>query len=786
MCIAKEVKECHDKLIVKQGNKKGKVYKILKDFRGTYIEKQMQSEEKMIYPIFRVFESAKPERDRKLNIDPTHDFDPYNDSLMDYASIIGHKLKKPWQKFNRLISVHVPLCPNDCWHCYVPKNLYAGVVGSEERFDLLTAEEIVDDFLKQRDVDKPQGKDSNVLRITGGEPFLIPQLILECLEIIEERKREKEIFLWTETNLEPFIGEDGKAFMDQDNNKDILQKLSRFENFVVHPCFHGLTREEFDVITGKKYSVTLDQQIKGLERLIKAKIDVYPTFGSNVCNPSKIKEFFEELKKLRHNLPLRVALVEYKCDYEPVEKRLKESGRTPPLYSRFASLRIWNYLLLKEYGVGYGVLPRHLVPLDSMFLPTIQDTSDSSIHYETEVVYLLKSSYRALYHREVLDLLALPLDHMIKIDYEKIWVQEDLFFHMSQLANTYKRRKGFWFYVDQEKKTVLPLRECEILKVSGAGEIISMTLKLRRYISFPDVKADTEGTLAKLLTQVMSNYFGSKTLPPGGKYVLLGESFLKDVNSSSPPLKFELSQAFNSFKEKANLRYDSDTFHKIIPHLILNKTMKQSVFYRVVPEGLTLLPEESGKYKKYGKDDHTIYTIDAGKPFNIRVEFFLPNYKEFNEREPEQRTIYFESSSPTIVPIGSTKFVCSKYGEEVLRFRSEKITKEEQIALTFWSRHDEFKAAKVILHILVKPTHFTNAVFLTGTSLLLALGTGGFVLLSQTIKTGGNVWTSLISLIKGLFCYPDIVYTGIYFLCLSIIFYFLFVLKSMGFLPTYK
>ncbi|MBA7526643.1 hypothetical protein ES705_18810 [subsurface metagenome] len=737
----------------------------------------MQSEEKMIYPIFRVFESAKPERGRKLNIDPTHDFDPYNDSLMDYASIIGHKLKKPWQKFNRLISVHVPLCPNDCWHCYVPKNLY---IESEKHYDELTAKEIVDHFLDQRDVDKHQGKDSNVLRVTGGEPFLIPQLILECLEIIKEKGREEKIFLWTETNLEPFIGKDGKAFMDQDNNKDILQKLNGFENFVVHPCFHGLTTEEFNVITGKKYSVTLDQQVKGLKRLIEAKIDVYPTFGSNVCNPSKIKEFFEELKKLRHNLPLRVALIEYRCDYEPVEKRLKESGRTPPLYSRFASLRIWNHLLLKEYGVGYGVLPRHWVSLDSKkALPTIQDTSDSSICHETEVVYLFKGSYRDLYHRELLDLLALPFDHMIKIEYEKRWVQEDLFFHMSQLAKRYKGREGFWFYVDQENKTILPLRKFKIFKVSGAGKIISMTLKLRGYISFPDVKDDT---LAKLLTQVMSNYFGSKTLPPGGKYVLLGESFLKDqVSSASPPRKVELSQAFNSFKEKANLCYDRATFHKIIPHLILNKTMKQSVFYRVVPEGLTKLSEGSGEYKKYGEDDHTIYTIDAGKSFNIRVDFFLPNYKEFNEREPEQRTIYFQSSSPTIVPIGPTKFVCSKYGEEVLRFRSEKITKEEEIALTFWSKHDEFRAAKVILHILVKPTHARNALFLTGASLLLALGTGGFVLLSQTIKTGGNIWTSLTSLIRGLFCYPDIVYTVLYLMCLSIIFYFLFFLKSMGF-----
>jgi hypothetical protein len=109
MRITKKLISDHKKLMTTEEGR----YKILKDYRGTYIEKIILAEESMISPIFRVFEPAKPSRDRKLNIDPTHNFDPYNDSLMDYASIIGHKLNKPWKLFNRLISVHIQFMTND-------------------------------------------------------------------------------------------------------------------------------------------------------------------------------------------------------------------------------------------------------------------------------------------------------------------------------------------------------------------------------------------------------------------------------------------------------------------------------------------------------------------------------------------------------------------------------------------------------------------------------------------------------------------------------------------------
>ena len=779
MSIQKTIQNCHDRLVVKHSCDE-RLYKILRDYQGTYIEEVMKSEERMVYPIFRVFESAKPSRNRKLNIDPTHCFDPYNDSLMDYASIIGNKLQKPWQLFNRLVSLQIPLCPNDCWHCYLPKELYATSGASRDRYEECSAETIINRFLEQRKADKRRSLHSNVLRITGGEPFLVPELIIECLKIIKERKLDDELFLWTETNIEPFVGEEGKAFMDAEENIAILKELGQFSNLVVHPCFHGLSPGEFNIITGRSYEINLEQQIKGLERLLEAGIDVYPTFGSNVCDPSKIEGLFGMLKNLSSELPLRVALVEYNCDYEPVKVRLKESGRMTRLYSHFASLRIWNELLLKHYGIGYGILPRHLANIGSgsVRLNATDITDSDAIPYGNEIIYFFKSSYRDLYHREILDLLAYPFDFIYEVEYDKKWVQDDLFFHMTHVPELYVGRKGLWFYVDRYTSTVLPLRECEIIGIEGAREVLTIKLKFKRYVSFPNFQ---DKALSHHITQVLGRYFGSKTLPPGGKYMLLGESLLEDLSESGDDSRgLAFFHAFRNGDEKGYVSSSLDAFRDIIPEVAKSKDMKRSLFYRVVTEGLQREKEEKKR---------TLYRIEGGKTFKVALEFFLPNYKEFSEKEAGERTITVRSSSPAIVSVGPTTIVCSKYGKEELRFRTKKVKSSEEVVVTIQSEYDQFRAGKVHLHILVEAPHVKNALCSAGAALILILMTGGFANLSQARGTGTHLWQSTSAFLDHLFfdaCGSQVVLNAFYILIMVALVFLLFYLNSKGYISKPK
>jgi|GEM_PF-3184259 len=754
--ISEKITNAHSALIASKEGEMPRKYKILKDYSGTYIEKEMQKEERLTHPIFRVFVPAKPSRDRKLNINLQDNFDPYSDSLLDYPSIIGYKLKKSWQFFNRHICVHLPLCPNNCWHCYVPKELYAdrnlNLDKEEKHYEKLTSEEIVEYFFKQKDFDGNIGKYSNVLRITGGEPFLLPELILECLEKISESKYKDQVFLWTETNLEPFVGdfieEIGKKI-----GKDILEELKKYKsNFAVHPCFHGLDKDEFDTITGKNYHLTLDQQMKGMQKLVSKGIDVYPTIGSNVCNPANLESFFKKLRDISPELPLKVALVDYKVDYDPVPGRFKEEERAKNtnIYSRFASIRIWNQLLLDTYGVGYGVIPRHLISLtkeafknDLKLSPPKKyqkEKPKNPYKYEKEILYLFKSSYRVQYHREILEYIALPEGAICEIHYDKKWVQLDLFFHIENAPKKYIGFKTILSYVDRNRGEFLflPYREGKVIDVFIQGDILYMKLQVGNYISWEHIDWQQ-------VEDEFTKYFGEANIPPGGKYFLIGESFIDDIdkvidgenadetdneNKKKDKTSFETSPAFCGINSKGCLSFDSDSFQYVLTNIAKAKDMKKSLFYRININSTNLkYKKEIGGYEIYGE-----------KSFKIVIEYFLPNYKEFDERDTMARSIHFKVSSPTIKPIGQDHIVLSKYGREELYFHTSNVEKEEEIVLSFFSKRDLFSAAKLDLKIRVRPQKAKKALYSLAGAALLTTATSGVSLVSKIPEKEGKLY----------------------------------------------
>ena len=162
-----------------------------------------------------------------------------------------------------------------------------------------TPSEIVDAFLDQKKVneERSDGKiPTNVIRVTGGEPFLEPDLILGILEELERRGMSDKIFLWTETNLSPFIQEQEskepllKKWVD-------LEKFGRFANLAVHPCLHGIDPRSYSKITGCD-PYYFEWILDALKTMIDFKFDIYPTFGSNVSPPEMIPYIFGRLKEI--------------------------------------------------------------------------------------------------------------------------------------------------------------------------------------------------------------------------------------------------------------------------------------------------------------------------------------------------------------------------------------------------------------------------------------------------------------------------------------------------------
>lgn len=654
----KLIKDLRAEILRKEGTTRK--YRIISSFKETSMAALQLG-----FPFFRSFEAVKPKEGRKLNI--FGGFDVYNDSLMDYPSIIQSKLSGDWADFNRMISVHVSACPLSCWHCYNDKELH-----SEKYSVFLSAEEIVKSFLEQRAFDEKTGIKSNVLRITGGEPFLLPEMILETLEFLEKNGFEEKVFLWTETNLIPFIADLNLNFTDIG---DILEKLKKYSNLAIHPCFHGTDESNISQITQSKESISLSDLVKGVKSLMEHGLDIYPTVGSNVCNPASLASLFQELYGIQKNLPLRVALIEYDLvRYTPIEKRMADSNITSGIYSKFESLRIWNQLVKDFYGFGYGVIPRHLVPLkNGTFIKHFAKyIVPDSYTAKRDFFYVSKSSYREDYHRELLDILALPKGAIYKIEYDSRHVQKDLGSYIRLRSSEFQDKDGILFYVDQTKEFVIPLRAIKIMKAEMKQDILTLYLQLGSYVG--EISKDQFDKMQREIEV----YFGTNTIPPGGKYVLFGGclDILREIR----------------------LGDDLETWRETVNNLFEFKCAKfdRSIFYRIDLGKLESKVCYEGIPKFY-------YEIDNDSKFSITLQYFLPNYDNFDRTDLDIKKIHYETTSDLIKPTGTKEIFVSKYGSEILGFKTDPITGTDvEVTLFFKSLKVPFQAPMVRIPILLK------------------------------------------------------------------------------------
>lgn len=701
MNISTNIKDLRNNLIkVGDPNK----YKLVNSF-----EKTSMAELQTKQTCFRVFDAVKEEKGRKLNI--KKGFDRYIDSLIDYPSIIQSKLGGEWSQFNRMISIHIPSCPLNCWHCYVDKELL-----NQEKTDYFSAEKIVDFFIEQRDIDKKINVESNVLRITGGEPFLIPEMILEILEELKNRNLDGEIFVWTETNITPLSF--AKDIIDWE---DILSKLSGYSNFAVHPCFHGTSDDDIEKIT-RREGITVDNLMGGLRSLINKDIDIYPTVGSNVCDPNKLHILFKKLFRLRKDIPLRVALIEYDLNYTPLRNRLWDNK----LYSKFQSLRIWNDLLRHHYGLDYGIVPRHLVNEKVLKnYPTDYIGSDS-YNPKKELLFIFKSSYRKDYYREILDMMALPKEYIYKIEYDSRYLQEDLKHHMTMRPVNYQNREVMLFYADLVKKNLVPLRKMKISKIEIKQDIAVFYLKLGPYIHQLSVS-----DVANINTQI-KELLGEKNIPPGNKYILLGEY----VDTLLESAKY--SDTTEAWREMIKLLHDMKC-----------EDFETALFYKIDINAATLRDN-------FVNEPKSCFHIDGGKQFSITVHSYLPNYENFDRENLDMRKITYETSSEAIRAIGHNELYISKYGSELINFEAQPIANQNvETIISIKKPQKPFDAPMLHLPFEIKSLKGESGVMAALATLGMGFGGALFGMLSGFYKDGvfkGSAGHVIAIIIFALLC----------------------------------
>jgi uncharacterized Fe-S cluster-containing radical SAM superfamily protein len=325
-----------------------------------------------LFRLWDVLDDNKSRRD-PIHCSPDAPFIRYIDSWYDYPFIAQARLNTPtWEQYNKSCLVQVGACCGfNCWHCYLAQDHIRGVSNDME---FLEPREIVDRYLEEREhqSNKQDSSPIDLFRISGGEPFLVPDLILAVLQELRQRGLDDKIFLWAETNMAPlyrdFVGDHN--FLD-DIQFD-LKSLDAFKNFALHPCFHGISKDDYLNNTALT-DFTFDGFLQAFDLLVQSGIDIYPTFGSNVNKQLSVEPFYNAVKAISPEAPKRFALIEYKSGYETVQDRLKMNSGTGALEKAAKLINIvgqknqvietWDRLLKADFGAGYPVAPRHEVTL---------------------------------------------------------------------------------------------------------------------------------------------------------------------------------------------------------------------------------------------------------------------------------------------------------------------------------------------------------------------------------------------------------------------------------------
>lgn len=350
-----------------------KHYAVVRNFDGTSFEKFGFKG----LPIFRSF--TRIGKNRKLGVFHDRTFDMYRDNWMDFPTIIQAELGGEWQEYNKVACVHVGWCNLNCWYCYVEECLRSACfhcIFKETNKCLrkgpitatVTAREVIDPFAE---VYEKEG--IKVLRVTGGEPFLAPDFIIEICELLREYGLSEKTYVWTETNLTPFLKIPEKdvrviEFWEETEGNWSWKELCSFKNMAVHACFHGINECSFYHNTGYELS-DFNMLIDACGFLLQSKIRVYPTIGAEVSPPEALSDFFHKLCSISEYFPLLIAVRSYDFAYEPILKRVRallgrEQGSFPSfsyLSNKSLIIDLWDALLYQKYKKHYTEIPRERV-----------------------------------------------------------------------------------------------------------------------------------------------------------------------------------------------------------------------------------------------------------------------------------------------------------------------------------------------------------------------------------------------------------------------------------------
>lgn len=247
-------------------------------------------------------------------------------------------LKRNLSEFTKVFTMQVAGCNYSCNYCFVPRKLNSADK-SYGRF--FSAGEIIEEFLK---IKKNSETPMNVIRISGGECFIIPEIVIDLYDQMMESSPDS--YLWIDTNLSAV--EIIKKYRSE------LEKVFSQKNVGIVGCFKGTTEEDFSLITGADGKFYKDQ-FETAKNLIDLGADLYAYAPAYVYNENeaenKLNGFISELQKIDHNFPLRLEML--KVEDFPAAKinfeLAKKEGRAIPETPQELVFDLWHNKIMPDH-----------------------------------------------------------------------------------------------------------------------------------------------------------------------------------------------------------------------------------------------------------------------------------------------------------------------------------------------------------------------------------------------------------------------------------------------------
>lgn len=306
---------------------------LLANFSGTAQAKDIATHARFADDVFRAKVYTKPE-ERGLNL-----------FRGEPALVAAQKLAIPGRECNAVFLGQINGCNLNCWQCYVDR---VNRSGSQKYGRFYSAEEYLTQFLvwsrRNQNSRNPDDK-LNILRISGGEVFIVPEFIYWVVDAVERFGLTEYLYIWVDCNLST------NDFFWNYLTDEQRKKISEFRNIGFCVCYKGIDEDNLFEITGANPDYFMSQFAMH-RRLIDEGLDVYsyvyPLVSSVKGLRGRLIRFMELLaKEVDGYAPLRLAMPETKI-YGPTEKNLTPSRRRA-LANQWEAMKIWRAELLRRF-----------------------------------------------------------------------------------------------------------------------------------------------------------------------------------------------------------------------------------------------------------------------------------------------------------------------------------------------------------------------------------------------------------------------------------------------------